>query len=105
VASETVSDPHGLEVHPVKVVFWVFAIASSTFLGVYALDIIGRPVKPEETRWKPSLAWTPGIVYQVALNFAGSLVGWIALFYFCFHRQGLGVVDLAVAAIAILGVF
>ncbi|MBI3933365.1 MAG: hypothetical protein HY316_01650 [Acidobacteria bacterium] len=95
-------------------VFWTFGFLWSAFFGWYALDFLGRGIKPEDTKWNTKHRFTPGIVYQVLLNFWGSATGWTALYYFCFHRIrdslvknepiNLGAVDLAIAAIAVVGV-
>jgi hypothetical protein len=98
--------------HPL---FWSVALLCSGFLGLWAPDFLGRGTAPDKTTWRLPPRWTPGIVYQVALNFAGSLVGWVAVFYLWFYRLSPGFAqtqtfkleptDLVVAAIAILGVF
>src|SRR5262249_49180221 len=97
----------------------VFALMWSTFLGLYASDSLGKAVAPEDTKWKPGM-WkghlTPGIIREFVLNFAGSLIGWMAVFYLWAYRLRPGLVatpqtlkldatDLVVAIVAILGIF
>jgi len=112
--------------------FWIAAVLWSTFLGLYAPDSLGRGIAAEDTTWKPEMwkqrrlrrgsslykgfSWcAPGIIREHVLNFAGSFVGWIALFYLWFYRVypniaanqavKLDATDLVVAVVAILGVF
>ena len=92
-------------------IFLAFGFLWSGFFGYYALDFLGG-VKPEDTKWKVKRPCTPGVVYQVLLNFLGSAAGWVALYYFWFHRvrdsivanKPLGATDVAIAVFAVVGV-
>jgi len=55
-----------------NVAFWILAFSASLFYGWKATDIFN--VFP----FKPSWAWT---LHQRWLNFSGSFVGWIALWF------------------------
>jgi len=83
-----------------KMLFWMIAGLFSTFYGRYAVVLFGVP----SATWWPTGAW------HFFVNFVGSLVGWIALYYFIawrlmpLHNYSFRAEDTIPILVALLGI-
>lgn len=64
-----------------SIVFWLVALSASVLYGRYAVAIHSPPKRPNQTADDEAIYPSAWHWHQRWLNFVGSLVGWLALWF------------------------